>query len=165
MAQLETAVRSEASNQNSGNELGSEQLYQKCMSLAQNLWWCWHPEVANIFRDIDPIRWRQLDHNPIALLREFTAERLSIRASEMVLHSRVNYAFRRLQEYLDGQNTWAATQAGVLGAKPVAYFSAEFGLHESIPIYSGGLGVLSGDHIKSASGLGVPLIGIGLYYT
>lgn len=165
MAQLETAVRSEASNQNNGNEVGSEQLYHKCMSLAQNLWWCWHPEVANIFRDIDPIRWRQLDHNPIALLREFTPERLSIRASEMVLHSRVNYAYRRLQEYLDGQNTWASTQAGVLGAKPVAYFSAEFGLHESIPIYSGGLGVLSGDHIKSASGLGVPLIGIGLYYT
>lgn len=165
MAQLETAVRSEASNHSGGNELGSEQLYHKCMSLAQNLWWCWHPEVANIFRDIDPIRWRQLDHNPIALLREFTAERLSIRASEMVLHSRVNYAYRRLQEYLDGQNTWASTQAGVLGAKPVAYFSAEFGMHESIPIYSGGLGVLSGDHIKSASGLGVPLIGIGLYYT
>lgn len=165
MAQLETAVRSESMNQNNGNEVGSEQLYHKCMSLAQNLWWCWHPEVANIFRDIDPIRWRQLDHNPIALLREFTPERLSIRASEMVLHSRVNYAYRRLQEYLDGQNTWASTQAGVLGAKPVAYFSAEFGLHESIPIYSGGLGVLSGDHIKSASGLGVPLIGIGLYYT
>jgi len=165
MAQLESVVRSEVSNTHSGNEVGGEQLYQKCMSLAQNLWWCWHPEVANIFRDIDPIRWRQLDHNPIALLREFTAERLSIRASEMVLHSRVNYAYRRLQEYLDGQNTWASTQAGVLGAKPVAYFSAEFGLHESIPIYSGGLGVLSGDHIKSASGLGVPLIGIGLYYT
>ncbi|MBL8869039.1 MAG: alpha-glucan family phosphorylase [Planctomycetaceae bacterium] len=165
MAQLETAVRNEVSNQNAGNEVGSEQLYQKCMALAQNLWWCWHPEVANIFRDIDPIRWRQLDHNPIALLREFTPERLAIRASEMVLHSRVNYAYRRLQEYLDGQNTWASTQAGVLGAKPVAYFSAEFGMHESIPIYSGGLGVLSGDHIKSASGLGVPLIGIGLYYT
>jgi starch phosphorylase len=165
MAQLESVVRSEVSNTHSGNEVGGEHLFQKCMSLAQNLWWCWHPEVANIFRDIDPIRWRQLDHNPIALLREFTAERLSIRASEMVLHSRVNYAYRRLQEYLDGQNTWASTQAGVLGAKPVAYFSAEFGMHESIPIYSGGLGVLSGDHIKSASGLGVPLIGIGLYYT
>ena len=165
MAQLETAVRNEVSTHNSGNEAGVEQLYHKCMSLAQNLWWCWHPEVANIFRDIDPIRWRQLDHNPIALLREFTPDRLSIRASEMVLHSRVNYAFRRLQEYLDSQNTWASTQAGVLGAKPVAYFSAEFGMHESIPVYSGGLGVLSGDHIKSASGLGVPLIGIGLYYT
>jgi len=164
MTQLETAVRNEL-NSSSGNEVGADQLYSKCMSLAQNLWWCWHPEVANIFRDIDPIRWRQLDHNPIALLREFTAERLSIRASEMVLHSRVNYAYRRLQEYLDSQNTWASTQAGVLGAKPVAYFSAEFGMHESIPIYSGGLGVLSGDHIKSASGLGVPLIGIGLYYS
>ncbi len=164
MTQLETAVRNEL-NSSSGNEVGADQLYTKCMSLAQNLWWCWHPEVANIFRDIDPIRWRQLDHNPIALLREFTAERLSIRASEMVLHSRVNYAYRRLQEYLDSQNTWASTQAGVLGAKPVAYFSAEFGMHESVPIYSGGLGVLSGDHIKSASGLGVPLIGIGLYYS
>ena len=66
----------------------------------------------------------------------------------MVLHSRVNYAFRRLQEYLENKNTWAQNNAGVLGAKPVAYFSAEFGLHESLPIYSGGLGVLSGDHVK-----------------
>ncbi len=83
----------------------------------------------------------------------------------MVLHSRVNYAYRRLQEYLSANNTWASTNAGVLGARPVAYFSAEFGIHESLPIYSGGLGVLSGDHIKSASGLGVPLVGIGLYYS
>ncbi len=135
------------------------------MALAKNLWWSWHPEVTSLFRDIDPIRWRQLDHNPIALLREFTPERLSVRASEMVLHSRVNYAYRRLQEYLDSTTTWAATNAGVLGAKPVAYFSAEFGIHESLPIYSGGLGVLSGDHVKSASGLGVPLVGIGLYYS
>ncbi len=133
--------------------------------LGHNLWWSWHPEVNNLFRDIDPIRWRQVDHNPIALLREFTPERLAVRASEMVLHSRVNYAYRRLQEYLNANNTWAATNAGVLGARPVAYFSAEFGIHESLPIYSGGLGVLSGDHIKSASGLGIPLIGIGLYYS
>ena len=61
--------------------------------------------------------------------------------------------------------TWASTNAGVLGSKPVAYFSAEFGIHESVPIYSGGLGVLAGDHVKSASGLGVPLIGVGLYYS
>jgi starch phosphorylase len=135
------------------------------MTLAHNLWWSWHPEVNNLFRDIDPIRWRQVDHNPIALLREFTPERLAMRASEMVLHSRVNYAYRRLQEYLAGANTWASTNAGVLGARPVVYFSAEFGIHESLPIYSGGLGVLSGDHIKSASGLGIPLVGIGLYYS
>jgi starch phosphorylase len=139
-------------------------LYDKCVALARNLWWSWHPEVDNLFRDLDPIRWRQLDHNPIALLAEFTPERLDLRASEMVLYSRINHAYRRLKEYMAGKQTWGATHAGVLGSKPVAYFSAEFGLHESVPIYSGGLGVLSGDHIKSASGLGIPLVAIGLFY-
>ena len=146
------------------SELSPQALYDKCLALARNLWWTWHPEVINLFRDIDPIRWRQLDHNPIALLHEFTPERLGMRAAEMVLYSRINYAFRRLKEYMSFKQTWAATHAGVLGGMPVAYFSAEFGMHESVPIYSGGLGVLSGDHIKSASGLGVPLVGIGLYY-
>ena len=146
------------------SEISPQALYDKCMALARNLWWTWHPEVISLFRDIDPIRWRQLDHNPIALLKEFTPDRLAMRVAEMVLYSRINYAFRRLKEYLSFKQTWAATHAGVLGGKPVAYFSAEFGIHESIPVYSGGLGVLSGDHIKSASGLGVPLVGIGLYY-
>lgn len=145
-------------------ELSSQALYDKCMALARNLWWTWQPDVISLFRDIDPIRWRQLDHNPIALLREFTPERLGIRAAEMVLYSRINHAYRRLKGYVSRTQTWASTYAGVLGGKPVCYFSAEFGLHESLPIYSGGLGVLSGDHIKSASGLGVPLIAIGLYY-
>lgn len=146
-------------------ELGPEAIFDKCMMLAKNLWWTWHPEVTNLFRDLDPIRWRQLDHNPIALLREFTPERLASRCSEMVLYSRINYAVRRLKEYVASTPTWGATNAGVLGARPVAYFSAEFGIHESLPIYSGGLGVLSGDHIKSASGLGVPLAAVGLFYS
>lgn len=145
-------------------ELSAVALYEKCMALARNLWWTWHPEVINLFRDLDPIRWRQLDHNPIALLREMSHERLATRAAEMVLYSRINHAHRRLKEYMANRQTWGSTHAGVLGAKPVAYFSAEFGLHESMPIYSGGLGVLSGDHIKSASGLGVPLVGVGLFY-
>ncbi len=149
----------------SREELAGEALYKKCVSVASNLWWAWHPDVSNLFRDLDPIRWRQLDHNPIALLREFTPQRLEARATEMVLYSRINHAYRQLKEYMSNTTqTWGATEAGVLGAKPVAYFSAEFGIHESIPIYSGGLGVLSGDHIKSASGLGVPLVAIGLYY-
>jgi len=139
-------------------------LYDKCSALAANLWWTWNPEVINLFRDLDPIRWRQLDHSPIALLKEFTPERLETRAAEMVLYSRIHHAYRRLREYVETRRTWADTHAGVLGAKPVAYFSAEFGIHESVPIYSGGLGVLSGDHIKSASGLGVPLVAVGLYY-
>jgi starch phosphorylase len=139
-------------------------MYEKCVALARNLWWSWNPEVINLFRDLDPIRWRQLDHNPIALLSEFTAERLETRAGELVLYSRINYAFRRLKEYLANTPSWGRTHGGVLGSKPVAYFSLEFGVHESVPVYSGGLGVLSGDHIKSASGLGVPLVAIGLFY-
>ena len=146
------------------SEHSPQTVYDKCVALARNLWWTWHPEVINLFRDLDPIRWRQLDHNPIALLSEFTPERLEMRASELVLYSRINYAYRRLKEYMNNTQTWGRTHAGVLGSKPVAYFSAEFGIHESVPIYSGGLGVLSGDHIKSASGLGIPLVAIGLFY-
>lgn len=143
----------------------AQELYDKCLALASNLWWSWSTDVNELFRDLDPIRWRQLDHNPIALLKEFTPERLDMRASEMVLYSRINHAYRRLREYINDQQTWAGTNAGVLGARPVAYFSAEFGIHESLPIYSGGLGVLSGDHVKSASGLGLPLVAIGLFYS
>src|SRR5215470_7622051 len=82
-----------------------------------------------------------------------------------MLHSRINYAYRRQREYLEADRTWGAKHAGVLRPRPVAYFSAEFGLHESIPIYSGGLGILAGDHIKSASDLDIPLVGIGLFYS
>src|SRR6185295_17115732 len=99
-----------------------------------------------------------------ALLAEFTPERLEMRAAELVLYSRINQSYRRLKEYIGPRPTWGTTHAGVLGSKPVAYFSAEFGIHESVPIYSGGLGALSGDHIKSASGLGIPLVAIGLFY-
>ena len=145
-------------------ELSPKNLYDKCQALARNLWWSWHPEVTNLFRELDPVRFRQLDHNPIALLAEFTPERLEARAAELVLYSRINQAYRRLKEYLAAENTWSDVHAGVLGSKPVVYFSAEFGIHESVPIYSGGLGVLSGDHIKSASGLGIPLVAVGLFY-
>jgi starch phosphorylase len=162
MSMLETAPHGEVTQM--AGELSAQALFDKCWALAKNLWWTWHPEVTAIFRDLDPIRWRQLDHNPVALLREFNVERLASRAAEMVLYSRINYAHRRLKEYMGNTKTWAATHAGVLGGNPVAYFSAEFGLHESIPIYSGGLGVLSGDHVKSASGLGVNLVAIGLFY-
>jgi starch phosphorylase len=133
--------------------------------LARNLWWTWQPEVARLFRELDPIRWRQLAHNPIALLSEFTLERLDQRVNELVLRSQINYAHRRLEEYLNSEATWGAQHAGVLRVRPVAYFSAEFGLHESLPIYSGGLGVLAGDHVKSASDLGIPLVSVGLYYS
>ena len=138
--------------------------YERLRALAHNLWWCWDRETQSLFRDLDPVRWRECDHNPILLLRSMSIDSLEQRCRQLVLHSRINYAYRRMREYLESDETWGGHNAGVLWARPVAYFSAEFGLHESVPIYSGGLGILSGDHIKSASDLGIPLVGIGLYY-
>lgn len=140
-------------------------LQERLWTLARNLWWTWDHDCAAIFRDLDPARWSELRHNPILLLGEIPLAQLERRASELALHSRVNYAYRRLREYLEADKTWGARHAGVLRPRPIAYFSAEFGLHESIPIYSGGLGVLAGDHIKSSSDLGIPLIGVGLFYS
>ncbi|MGA8733172.1 MAG: alpha-glucan family phosphorylase [Terriglobales bacterium] len=137
---------------------------ERLWELARNLWWSWDHDAASLFRDLDPVRWRQLNQNPVSLLAEFPLAKLESRAAELVLHSRINYASRRLQEYLQADRTWGTRHAGVLRPSPVAYFSAEFGLHESLPVYSGGLGVLAGDHIKSASDLGIPLVGIGLFY-
>ena len=137
---------------------------ERLWSLARNLWWSWDHDTASIFRDIDPVRWRELNQNPVSLLAEFPLAKLESRAAELVLHSRINYAYRRMQEYLRADRTWGTRHAGVLRPRPVAYFSAEFGIHESLPVYSGGLGVLAGDHIKSASDLAIPLVGIGLFY-
>jgi starch phosphorylase len=137
---------------------------ERLWSLARNLWWAWDHDSTGLFRDLDPVRFRQLNHNPVSMLAEIPLEGIERRAQQLVLHSRINYAYRRQREYLEADRTWGAKHAGILRPRPVAYFSAEFGLHESLPIYSGGLGVLAGDHIKSASDLDIPLIGIGLFY-
>lgn len=137
---------------------------ERLWSLARNLWWSWDNDCISLFRDLNPTRWRELNQNPISLLSEIPLAEIERRATELMLHSRINYAYRRQQEYLQADRTWGAANAGVLRPRPVAYFSAEFGLHESLPIYSGGLGVLSGDHIKSASDLDIPLVGVGLFY-
>ncbi len=138
---------------------------ERLWSLARNLWWTWDHDSGSLFLDLDPVRWRQFNHNPLAVLAPLTLEGIERRARELVLHGRINYAYRRQREYLQKDRTWGAKYAGILRPRPVAYFSAEFGLHESIPIYSGGLGVLAGDHIKSASDLDIPLVGIGLFYS
>src|SRR5580692_3895801 len=137
---------------------------ERLWALARNLWWSWDHDSTSLFHEFDPAHWWQLNQNPISLLTEIPFAGIERRAREMVLHSRINYAYRRQREYLEADRTWGARHAGVLRTRPVAYFSAEFGLHESMPIYSGGLGVLAGDHIKSASDLGIPLIGVGLFY-
>ena len=139
-------------------------IHEKLTRLAGNLWWSWDPEATEVYRLIDPNLWEQVHHNPVLLLERYSPDRLEERAREAVLHTRIHWGYRRFREYLTAQTTWGQTHAAILGQGPVAYFSAEFGLHESLPIYSGGLGVLAGDHLKSASDLGLPLVGVGLFY-
>ena len=133
-------------------------------SLARNLWWSWDHDSTSLLHDLDPGRFEQINHNPVLMLSEIPLDGIQRRAQQLMLHSRINYAYRRHREYLEADRTWGTKHAAVLRPRPVAYFSAEFGLHESIPIYSGGLGILAGDHVKSASDLGIPLIGVGLFY-
>src|SRR5271166_3918882 len=144
--------------------VGQSPLVDKLRELARNLWWVWQPNVIALFRELDPALWRRVDHNPVEFLKLLPVEQLERRAAELALDSRIDYAFRRLAEYLRDTDSWGAVRASILRPRPVGYFSAEFGLHESLPIYSGGLGVLAGDHLKSASDLGIPLIGVGLLY-
>ncbi len=132
--------------------------------LTRNLWWIWQPNVIALFRDLDPSLWRSVNHNPIAFLSSISREALESQAFDLASEPRVSYAVHRLHEYLHREQSWSDIARSPLRARPVAYFSAEFGLHESIPIYSGGLGILAGDHLKSASDLGVPIIGVGLFY-
>jgi starch phosphorylase len=132
--------------------------------LAGNLWWSWQRDIRAIFRSLDPKLWRRVHHNPVAMLSRMSRDDVSRRVHDLEIQTRIHQAERRLQEYLAAGITWGSENAGALMARPVGYFSAEFGLHQSIPIYSGGLGVLAGDHLKSMSDLGVPVAGVGLLY-
>src|SRR5580698_6782381 len=141
-----------------------EKLLSQLKDLSVNLWWAWNPHIIKLFRDLDPDAFRAANHNPVSVLAGFSPDRLEDLARDAVLRARVDSAHRELREYLGATRTWASVNAGPLRVRPVAYFSAEFGIHESLPIYSGGLGVLAGDHLKSASDLGLPLVAVGLFY-
>lgn len=137
--------------------------HDKLRELAYNLWWTWHPEVVSIFRDLDPELWRDVNHNPVLFLKRTDPEELDRRARDVALESRIHDTVNRLNAYL-APRAPALRMASKLRIWPVAYFSAEFGLHECLPTYAGGLGILAGDHLKSTSDLGVPLQGVGLLY-
>jgi glycogen phosphorylase len=131
--------------------------------LARNLRWSWSYDAIDLFSRLDPDLWDRTNHNPIALLNEIDEGKLRAAADDADYVAAVERAVADLEAYLSGDAWFAST--GVSTERPrVAYFSMEFGLHESLPIYSGGLGVLAGDHLKSASDLGVPLIAVGLLY-
>jgi glycogen phosphorylase len=132
--------------------------------LAYNLWWVWNPEAQMLFSIIDKTLWDQLSHNPVAFLRKVDRARLNAVTNDRYYLEFYDRVLRNFDQYMKGENTWFAKTFPELSDKKIAYFSFEFGLHESLPVYAGGLGVLSGDHLKEASDLGIPLTGIGFVY-
>lgn len=132
--------------------------------LAYNLRWTWNHEAQELFRDTDRELWSQLEHNPIELINQLSAERIQALMDDDVYLARLNLAKKDLDEYMAGSNWFDTKYPGERAETNIAYFCAEFGIHECLPIYSGGLGVLAGDHLKAASDLGIPLVGIGLLY-
>lgn len=132
--------------------------------LAYNLWWSWHEEAQELYRDLDPLLWEELGHNPVALLRRIDQGKLEAAANDAAYLANHNKVFRAFDVYMSESDTWFAATYPDLKNQAIAYFSTEFGIHESLPLYAGGLGVLSGDHTKEASDLGLPFVGIGLLY-
>jgi glycogen phosphorylase len=143
---------------------GAELLEEQLLALARNLWWTWHQEAVEVWRGLDPELWRQCRHSPIAFLRHLGSERLARLNEDPAFRIKLHRAHSELNRYLARTDTWGSSNAGPLRARPVVYFCAEVGIHESLPLYSGGLGVLAGDHLKSASDLGIPMIGVTLFY-
>ncbi len=134
-------------------------------TLAYNLWWCWNAEAVALFRRINPDLFETLDHTPIRLLGATGQGRFEELANDDGFLAHMDRVTDALDHYLKAPTWFAATFATPPDSDArVAYFSAEFGIHESIPVYSGGLGVLAGDHLKSASDLGLPLVGVSLMY-
>ncbi len=130
--------------------------------LACNLWWTWQPEAARLFGRLDYFLWERLGHNPIRFLNEIEPERLNQAAKDKDYLDLYDSVFETFDQYFK-KESWAQKAHPEL-KNPIAYFSMEFGLHETLPIYSGGLGVLAGDHLKESSDLGLPLIGVGFMY-
>jgi starch phosphorylase len=132
--------------------------------LARNLWWTWDQGAQEIFQELSPRGWQNLYHNAVAILHEVSDYELRMRLQEPDFAQNVRKVLRAFEAYLGEQQTWGHQHAAALRQKPVAYFSAEFGFHETLPIAAGGLGILAGDHAKSASDLGLGFAGISLFY-
>ena len=132
--------------------------------LAYNLWWTWQPNAQRLFTRIDTDLWERLAHNPILLLGQVERANVNEAAQDNEYLALYDSVFAEFDTYLAKNDTWSDRTHPDLAQKPIAYFSMEYGLHETLPIYSGGLGVLSGDHLKEASDLGLPLIAVGLMY-
>jgi starch phosphorylase len=132
--------------------------------LARDLWWSWSPEARAVFRRLDYALWRFTAHNPMKMLRTLPPDALERAAAEPAWLALYDRAIARLDAMRAGSPTWCERECPELTGRTIAYFSAEFALHQSLPIYAGGLGVLAGDHCKEAGDLGVPIVGVGFMY-
>ncbi len=133
--------------------------------IAMNLAWSWNRDAHELFERIDPVLWAQTRDDPIRLLQDVEPARLDACAADPDFVALYEHVFEGLQHLPADEGTWFRRTYPDAGAGPVAYFCAEFAVHDSIPIYSGGLGILAGDHLKSASDMGIPMVGVGLMYT
>ncbi|MBI2836034.1 MAG: alpha-glucan family phosphorylase [Acidobacteria bacterium] len=132
--------------------------------LAYDLWWSWNYQAREVFRRLDYSLWQSTAHNPVLMLRTIEPDRLETRAKDPKFLALYDAALAALARARTATETWWSKRSGTLTHRAIAYFSAEFALHQSLPIYAGGLGVLAGDHCKEASDLGLPLIGVGFMY-
>src|SRR5258706_14582052 len=132
--------------------------------LAYNLWWSWHEEAQELYKRLDSLLWETVNHNPVALLRRIDPARLDRADSDVSYQANYKKVFRAFDGYMAEGDTWFAPTFKDHQQDVIAYVSSDFGLHESLPLYAGGLGVLSGDHTKEASDLGLPFVGVGLLY-
>ena len=133
--------------------------------LAHNLWWSWTPVARELFELFDPTLWRLTHHNPVKQLEAASPGRLAELSRDVLFLRQYHAAVKAHDEYMVSGDHWFGSHYPHLRGQVIAYFSAEFGLHSSIPLYSGGLGVLAGDHLKEASDLGIPIVGIGFMYS
>ncbi|MDQ0919747.1 alpha-glucan family phosphorylase [Paenibacillus sp. V4I5] len=136
---------------------------ERLTELSFNLWFSWNHDALQLFTQMDPVKWDQSGHNPVRLLHLLDNSQIEALSGNQDFVANYQQVMAKFDAYMNG-TTWFQEQHTDKGYVQIAYFSAEFGFHESLPIYSGGLGILAGDHTKSASDLGIPLIGVGLLY-
>ncbi len=137
---------------------------EKLSEISNNLWWSWNTEFLRLFKTIDNDLWETCEKNPVKFLKQVSQERLESVSKNVEFLKEYDKLARQFEDYMNSKNTWFANNYPENKNDLIAYFSAEYGLDRTIPIYSGGLGILSGDHLKSASDLGIPLVAVGLLY-
>jgi glycogen phosphorylase len=148
-------------------QISEKQIDALCLDLrelAYNLWWSWNPSAQLVFHELSPFFWEHSNHSAVEVINWISGQELRSRLHDPQFFERVSTACQSFRVYSTAKETWVRKNAPAALKRPVAYFSAEFGLHESLRTYSGGLGILAGDHAKSASDLGLPFVGITLFY-